>query len=258
MSKKSKLDQYYTAPEAVAEAYNVVFKYWSGERLLEPSAGGGAFYSPAYSKYLMYDLEPKAEGIIRADFLKVDPVEFKGCFAVGNPPFGFCGKLATEFINHCAKGCDKICFILPNTFKKELFFDKNLDKNLHLVEVVPLPKNSFILDGNKYDVPCSIFYIEKRNYERKPLVWINYLVSWNPDLTAEQVFVRRVGGRAGKVVENYTASSTYIVSSTTSKSVRCYLDKYADKIRDCADSTAGVRSITLDEINLIITRGECD
>jgi len=252
LSKKNQFDKYYTCKKAVDSVYAIVDKYWKGERFLEPSAGEGVFYRNGYFNYLMYDIDPKVKGIIEADFLKIDPLEFKGCFAVGNPPFGFCGKLAVKFINHCANTCDKICFILPNTFKKELFFDKHLNKHLHLVEVAELPKNSFVLHGGVYDVPCSIFYIEKRTHERPDIEIKSYLV---PD-ESSNLFVRRVGGKAGKLVDSFNKNTTYKVSSGGVFSVKYYLERYADEIRECASNTAGVRSITLDEINLIITRGE--
>jgi hypothetical protein len=252
LSKKNSLDQYYTSRQAVDIVFDVVQKYWGGERLLEPSAGSGAFYNNTYPRYLMFDIEPKATGIIQADFLKVDPREFEGCFAVGNPPFGFCGKLAVKFINHCAESCNKICFILPNTFKKELFFDRHLNKHLHLVEVADLPKNSFILHNEVYDVPCSVFYMEKIELPRETLVYYNYLhetvMEWG-------VPVRRVGGRAGQIVETYTPSSTYMLASNFD-TVEYFLDKYKEEIKQVASYTAGVRSITVDEINLIISRGE--
>ncbi len=252
MSKKTKLDQYYTSRQAVDIVFNVVRKYWEGERLLEPSAGEGAFYNQAYPRYLMFDIEPKAIGIIQADFLKVDPWEFEGCFAIGNPPFGFCGKLAVKFINHCAESCDKICFILPNTFRKELFFDKHLNKHLHLIEVVDLPKDSFVLHNETYDVPCSVFYMEKKAQPREAMTYRNYLhetvMEWG-------VPVRRVGGRAGQIVETYTPSSTYMLASNFD-TVEYFLNKYKEQIKQVASYTAGVRSITVDELNLIISRGE--
>lgn len=252
MSKKNKLDQYYTSEVAADILHSLVGKYWGGERLLEPSVGTGSLYSNVYSKWLMYDIDPKIPQAIKADFLKVTPIEFEGCFAVGNPPFGFCGKLAIKFINHCAKTCDKICFILPNTFKKELFFDKHLDPFLHLIEVVDLPKNSFILDGEVYDVPCSVFYIEKLDFRRKDITFKNYLHETNEDWG---VFVRRVGGRAGQVVEKYTPSSTYKLGSHYDD-VGYFLDKYKDEIKQVASYTAGVKSITVDEMNWIISKGE--
>lgn len=251
LSKKNKLDQYYTSVNAVNLCYDVIRKYYAGERLLEPSAGAFAFWRSGF-QYLAYDIDPKNKNVIQADFLKTDPLEFEGCFAVGNPPFGFCGKLAVKFINHCAESCDKICFILPNTFRKELFFDKHLNRWLHLIEVVPLPKNSFILNGVEYDVPCSIFYIEKLDFQRKEVGFTRYLYETDLD---DGVYVRRVGGRAGQVVETYTPSSTYKLTSDW-YDVATLLHKYKDEIKQVASYTAGVRSITLDELNWIISGGE--
>lgn len=251
MSKKNALDQYYTSEQAVDISYELISKYWEGERLLEPSAGDFAFYNNCYDRWLAYDIDPKHPDVIKSDFLLTDPLEFTGCFVVGNPPFGFCGRLAVKFINHCAISCGKMCLILPNTFKKELFFDKHLNQYLHLVEVKDLPKNSFVLDGQPYHVPCSVFYIEKRDYERKGLSWCSYLYETAND---DGVFVRRVGGRAGQVVETYTPSSTYKLTSDW-HDVADLLDKYKDKIREVASYTAGVRSITVDELNWIISQG---
>lgn len=231
--------------------YDVIQKYHSGERLLEPSAGAFAFWRAGY-KYIAFDIEPKNKNVIQADFLKVDPLEFEGAFVVGNPPFGFSGKLAVKFINHCAESCDKMCFILPNTFRKELFFDKHLNRRLHLIEVIPLPKNSFILDGKEYDVPCSIFYIEKLDFQRKEIHFKNYL---HKTVGEWGVPVRRVGGRAGQIVDTFTPSTTYMLSSNFD-TVEYFLDKYKDKIKEVASYTAGVRSITVDELNWIISQGE--
>lgn len=253
LSKKNPLDQYYMSVEAVNMCYDVIQEFYAGERLLEPSAGAFAFWGAGYN-YIAFDIEPKNKNVIKADLLQVDPLEFTGCFAVGNPPFGNCGRLAIKFINHCAKGCDKMCFILPNTFRKELFFDKHLNKWLHLLKVVPLPKNSFILNNEVYGVPCSIFYIEKMDFKRKGIEFKRYLHETVGDWG---VPVRRVGGRAGRVVENYTPSTTYMLSSNFD-SVEYFLDKYKDKIKEVASYTAGVRSITVDELNWIISQGEIE
>lgn len=250
MSKKNQLDQYYTKESAVDTAYCLIEKYYEGETLLEPSVGQGAFYNYNYN-IRCYDIDPKISVAIKQDFLKVNPKDFEGCFAVGNPPFGFCSRLAIKFINHCALSCNKICFILPNTFKKELFFDKHIDKSLHLMEVVPLPKNSFILDGDDYDVPCSIFYIEKRDTPREKLFWKEYLFQ-----SEVGVNVRRAGGKAGKVVDEYTKSSTYRLSTNDIRGVKYFLDKYKDEISKVASYTAGVKCISVDELNYIITKGE--
>jgi hypothetical protein len=94
--------------------------------------------------------------------------------------------------------------------------------------------------------------MEKRELPRETLVYYNYLhetvMEWG-------VPVRRVGGRAGQIVETYTPSSTYMLASNFD-TVEYFLDKYKEEIKQVASYTAGVRSITVDEINLIISRGE--
>ena len=56
------------------------------------------------------------------DFLDWDPTqENTGCrwVAIGNPPFGLRGQLALKFINHAAKYCDYVAFILPQLFESD-------------------------------------------------------------------------------------------------------------------------------------------
>lgn len=78
----------------------------------------------------------------------------KGVSVVSNPPFGFACALAVQFFNHCAElGAETIAFVIPKTFRKASVANK-LDENYKLVVDKTSPKNSFILDGAFYDVPC--------------------------------------------------------------------------------------------------------
>ena len=251
LSKKNKLDQYYTSPDVVS---------WCWERLawrynlhnfefVEPSAGEGAFLRGDLN-IKGYDLEPKHPDVVKQDFLKLDKTFLKGKFVVGNPPFGWASSLALKFINHCSDA-DVIAFILPRTFSKKLFQEK-VDLNLHLVAEWDLPKNSFILEGLPYDVPCCFQIWERKTIARVPLVYKDYI----KECQEGGKFLRRVGGRAGKFVseKDYTPSTTYKVCC--SKDVALKVEACYSDILNEASKTAGVRSITINEINYILTQQE--
>ncbi len=70
------------------------------------------------------------------------------------------------------------------------------------------------------------------------------------------LFVRRVGGRAGRVVDSYTPSSTYKLEY--SEEVVHLLKKFSKEFNVFAGNTAGVKSITLHEMeDIIFGRYEC-
>lgn len=248
MSKKNKLDQYYTQPEIATECLNTLLEFLGSKdyNFVEPSAGTGNFLRPDL-KWESYDLEPKIAGITKRDFLTVE--DLKGKVVVGNPPFGFASSLALKFINHSfEEGVEVVAFILPNTFKKVLFREKVTDQ-ASMVLQKDLPKNSFILNGEEYNVPC-VFQVWVKS-TRKPLVYNKYLTKGSEK--DYDFLLRRVGGRAGRLISEaeFTKSSSLYV-----KGNKNYIDKYQDLINKEASYTAGVRSITLDEINYIITKGE--
>lgn len=249
MSKKSTLDQYYTKPEVAEGCFNVLFQHLNirnDTTFVEPSAGCGAFLKEGF-KWEAYDLEPKHPLAEKKDFFDVEDLNNK--VIVGNPPFGFASSLALKFINHSEEqGAKVVAFILPKTFKKKMFQEK-VSHNLTLTLEQDLPKNSFILDGESYDVPC-VFQVWERG-QRQPLRFERYLRKGSP---ADYDFIlRRVGGRAGKIIseQEFTPSSSLYV-----KGDPYLVTKYQDKIYEEASYTAGVKSITIDEINYIITKGE--
>lgn len=252
MSNKNKLDQYYTAPHVASMCWFLIEQYLSREcidvkslEFVEPSAGSGAFLRGDL-QIEAYDLEPKHNGIVEKDFLTVE--NLGGKVIVGNPPFGFASNLALKFINHCAKQkCEYVCFILPNTFRKKVFQDR-VNEYLHLKLEYSLPKNSFILEGDRYDVPCVFQIWKLEDTPRGSLDVVEYLT-----LGCEEDYdfiLRRVGGRAGKVIskEDYTKSSSLYVKGDVS-----LVHEFSDSILKEASMTAGVKSITLKEINYIIT-----
>lgn len=71
--------------------------------VLEPSAGAGVFMREAQAQWPRafvggFDIEPRANGIVRLDYLAIEPARpSKGwCLVLGNPPF----ILAEQFVTH--------------------------------------------------------------------------------------------------------------------------------------------------------------
>lgn len=140
-------EQYYTpaavAAELCAEMQAVVAD-WEERHWIEPAAGTGAFLDAmrkaGVKKILAWDVEPKAEGIIEADFLTLGPLEIaeaagepvEGAVCLTNPPFGRNNALSIPFFNQAAPYCDYIGFIVPRSWRKWSVINR-LHPNFHLI-----------------------------------------------------------------------------------------------------------------------------
>lgn len=193
---RNALDQFYTSPEVARSCMDVLRPWVEGTRTwIEPSAGTGVFLE-LVPEALGYDIEPKHPRIQTANFLDVDVPE--GAVVYGNPPFGRQSSTAKAFIAHSARTASIIAFVLPRSFSKPSM-QKVFPPAFHLVESLELPKNSFIVNGSPYHVPC-IFQVWKRKEtprdsvaETKP-VGFAFVKSTEPH---DMVF-RRVGVNAGQ------------------------------------------------------------
>jgi hypothetical protein len=84
---------------------------------IEPSAGDGSFMKILPEGTIGLDIEPRADGIQKNDYLLWEPEDrTKKYIVFGNPPFGLRGHLALKFINHSYDFADYVCFILPQLF----------------------------------------------------------------------------------------------------------------------------------------------
>ena len=196
------LDQFYTSQECANNCYNLVKDIGTNQTIwLEPSAGTGAFYSLLPEPKLGYDLEPKCEGVIEANFfdLDLDLLIGQEVITVGNPPFGKNSSMAVQFFNKCASVSRVVAMIVPRTFRKPSVVNR-LDPYFEKIEDITLPKDSFIADGKPYDVPCCFQIWERRDDKRPKIV--------TPVTHEDFVFCKRtegdfafqrVGGAAGKV-----------------------------------------------------------
>ena len=245
--KKSELDKFYTN-EDVAEICADIFFDYASPPIVEPSAGAGVF-APYVD--VMLDLEPEGPNILQQDFFEFDTTQYENY--LGNPPFGVNASLAKKFFNHAAKGKGVIGFILPKTFRK-LSIQNTLDLNFHLLEDVVMSENSFSLDGKPYKVPCTFQVWEYREEKREKIK----LPTVHEDFSfvekgQEDFAIRRVGGLAGKVLEEGGAVASHYFLRATPE-VRERLEKLYDEFQDVAKNTAGNPSLGKGELISIYSK----
>lgn len=137
-------EQYFTPNDvarACVERLDSVFPVESFDRIVEPSAGDGAFLRFLPPTTVAIDIEPQADNINRADFLTWMPEPLANqagrTLVLGNPPFGQRAALAMAFISHAATFADVIAFILPMSFNKYTFRDR-VPAHFHLVDSMNL------------------------------------------------------------------------------------------------------------------------
>lgn len=256
-------DQFYTAPAVAAHCIHVLqskVSNTSSYRWIEPSAGTGAFFSaiPAGVERIGVDIEPKAPGILQQEFLSwTPPPTTRRTLLIGNPPFGRQSALAKAFI---LKGCaiaDVIAFILPLSFVKPSMSNA-FDAHFHCIHSEELGRNSFLLNGEPYDVPCVFQIWERRPTPRPPVEKIveqgfRYV---KPDQPFHLAF-RRVGVFAGRCYPS-VADTTF---SAQSHHFLVFDAPYVPHLEAIAaainahtfpSNTVGPRSLSKPEINAVI------
>lgn len=163
-------EQFFTQHETAERLSNwIKSQSWFADvtEIIEPSAGDGVWL-----KYLpvtqAYDLEPKAEGVVQADYLKTQIPYVKKSLIVGNPPFGRMAKLAMDFMKKGCMEADYIAFILPASFGKESL-KRRLPKKFHLLYQEDLLEETFRFerDGRKVSVVFQVW--ERREEDRQDL-----------------------------------------------------------------------------------------
>jgi hypothetical protein len=204
-----------------------------------------------------FDLNPLRVDIKQLNWLSDKALELVSSISrplviYGNPPFGFGASLAVKFFNQAAKmNADVIAFILPASFKK-VSVHRRLDSAYHLVEeqfdnmVFDFP------DGGYKTVPCVMQVWKRSNTSRvDPLLDdgqglpLKFTTRVNASLA-----IRRVGGRAGKVLEglDYSESTTFFIKCNKQiAKIITNLDFTAT-----VNDTAGVRSLAKSELCSIL------
>jgi hypothetical protein len=252
---KNNLDQYYTNEDVAKKFIKIVKdKFPHIELFIEPSAGTGAF-SNNIKNVLSFDIDPKQENILQRDFLETLPFEFdidvnKTCI-IGNPPFGKNASLAAKFFNHSTKFANIVAFILPKSFRKESIQNR-LHSKYWLIYDEDVPNDSFIFEGEIYDVPCCFqIWIRKKETRKKFTIVDNPYLEYTTKDAAE-FSIRRVGINAGKAdvgVDKSISSHYFVKRKKKLHSIKKWVKIINDiDFSSLSSSTAGPRSLSKSEL----------
>ena len=173
VNKSKELDKFYTHPSIAkkfVDEINRMFPLNQYDLVVEPSAGSGNILNYLPSGAIGLDLEPEGEGIIKQDFFEYDPgyhplLNNIRIATIGNPPFGsgYMNPLAKGFFNHAATFSELIAFIIPAKWQTSWKVQFQLDKSFGLYFTEMLPKDSFVFNGEPYNVPCCMQIWSKTN-----------------------------------------------------------------------------------------------
>lgn len=222
-----RLDQFYTGREVAEVLYD-----WFSNRLpehelclsepptfMEPSAGTGAFLRLLPPGSIAYDIDPKAPGIIEGDFLEMQLPACANLICIGNPPFGKNASMAIRFFNHAASVADVIAFIVPLTFQK-ISVQNRLDLRFHLLDEIPVPKDGFIFEGKRKNVPAVFQIWVRRPMHRQkvfpPTTHRDFQFLTGADANKADFAIQRVGAKAGLIHHNLEAepSTHYFIKAS--------------------------------------------
>ncbi len=134
-------EQFYTPTDLALRLATAVSDRVGGfvdKIVIEPAGGTGSFLQAAKAlnanKLISFDIEPKAEGVLLADFL----LETKGlekvsdAITISNPPFGRNNSLSIPFFNKAAQHSQYIAFVVPRSWRKWSVINR-LNRNFHLI-----------------------------------------------------------------------------------------------------------------------------
>ncbi len=254
-------DQFYTnetVAKSCIQSITSLLPYTSHYVWVEPSAGNGSFLHniPGSFEKIGLDLEPKATDILKQDYLEWIPPSNRDIIVFGNPPFGRQSSMAKAFISKSCEFAKVIAFILPKSFTKPSMYNA-FKLKFHLIHSVELEKDSFVINGSKYDVPC-VFQIWKkadtdRTIETKTIPdGFEYV---KPDEPYHIAF-RRVGGLAGKCYKKdgseFSIQSHHFIKFNDD--IVSHIDTIIEQINSHTfpSNTLGPRSLSKSEANRVI------
>jgi hypothetical protein len=133
------------------------------------------------------------------------------------------------------------------------------DTKFHLIESVELGKDSFVLNGAKYDVPCVFQLWIKKDIDRPMDEKIHPSgFSYVKSTDDYHIALRRVGATAGKCYKNtgkdYSIQSHYFIKFD--RTILDSVEQIIEKINNHTfpSNTVGPRSLSKTEINGVVNR----
>ena len=260
-------DKYFTKPYIADYLTSIVFDMYKDKyNYVEPCAGHGSFVYAMEKLNIpniqAFDISPMDNNICNTTIKKQDWLSqenqksLKKTIVLTNPPFGFMSQLAIDFFNKCASlEAEVIAFLIPKTFNKISVTNK-LSMSYKLKKNIEIPPNSFLIEGElEYSVPCT-FQIWERVKSTREIIEVpsNKNFSFCKKDIAD-IAIRRAGGRAGQVLIGleHSIESTHFIKIHENNDLVLKAFKLMN-INDFINNTAGVRSISKDEINLEMNR----
>lgn len=162
---KSDLDKFYTKTDISRKCLSMIDlnKY---DLIVEPSAGDGSFLNQiVHTNKVGLDIAPEDNSIIQQDYLQYKvPSQYNNVLVVGNPPFGLRNKLSKKFVEHSCgfENVKTVAFILPDVWNKHTL-QKSISNEFRIKSITSLDRDSFLLNGEQYHVPCSFFVFDRSN-----------------------------------------------------------------------------------------------
>ena len=260
--RKNTKEQFYTNANIAKSCIKCIIDTipTSSEYLwIEPSAGNGAFLHniPSTFEKIGIDIDPMGDNIIKQDYLKWIPPQNKNIIIFGNPPFGRQSSIAKSFIAKSCECAKIIAFILPKSFTKPSMFNA-FNLKFHLVHSIELEKDSFVLNGSKYDVPCVFQIWQKMDVNRivDEKILPDRFTYVKHDSEYDVAF-RRVGGLAGKCYLRHNGTEYSIQSHYFIKFDGSLTSHKTDIITQInthifPSNTVGPRSLSKQEVNIVL------
>lgn len=266
-AKNGGRDDYLTLPDVANRCVELLVAHlkFKPALVVEPSAGAGDFVFALQDRggkklrkapIRAIDIHPLNSIVTKGDWFNCFEKLPKKTVVAGNPPWGMSASMAIKFFNHAAHLHAKvIAFIVPMTFRKASIL-KRLSDKYELVSDTPLARKSFYVYPKRETVEVpSCFQIWKRlpkgEHRRKPENHTPTIFTFTKAGEDWDYAVRRVGGRAGKLLDRKTAlsaSTTLFLKAAEGK--HALLGRVLRQVDFSAvkDNTAGVRSVSKGEL----------
>jgi hypothetical protein len=255
---KSELDKFYTKPELSKYLISKI-NLRDYDLVIDPCCGDGSFYlNINHENKIGIDIDPQIDNVEKCDFLhwnsSIINQSSDRVLVISNPPFGKGGSLAHKFIKKCSAFSDTIAFILPLSFCKESQKNK-IPEYFHLEFEEILPDNSFLLDGEGYNVKCVFQVWKKESFKRlKSEIEKPKYFKYTTNKSIADLSIRRVGFWAGKASLdcNKSEQSHYFIILDDKSKIKLVIEKL-NEIK-WTDLTVGPRSISKQELNSILNK----